>query len=195
VTTDACDSKDDARLLGRAARRAVRAEDRPRRAGAAAERLLALPEIARSRTVLAYSATPEEIDPSPAVEALRARGVVTALPRVTGPGELVLHRVEPDTALVPGPFGLLEPPEVSPIVAPEEIDVAIVPGVAFDSACRRIGHGSGFYDRLNSLMGGAVTVGLAFDEQVLAEIPCEVHDVCVDILVTPSRTVRRREVR
>lgn len=191
MTPDACPSKNSARLLGRAARRALPAEDRLRHAEAAAERLLALPEIARARTVLAYAATPEEIDPAPAVEALRARGVVIALPRVTGPGRLGLHSVDPGTTLVPGPFGLLEPPGDSPTVAPGEIDVAIVPGVAFDGACRRIGHGGGFYDRLNAMMGGAVTVGLAFDEQVLGEVPCENHDVCVDVLVTPTRTLRR----
>jgi 5-formyltetrahydrofolate cyclo-ligase len=191
VSQEACPSKDSARHLGRAARRAVSAEDRPRHAEAAAERLLALPEISRARTVLAYAATPEEIDPALAVAALRSRGAIIALPRVTGPGRLVLHRVDPGTRLVPGPFGLLEPPEESPTVPPGEIDVAIVPGVAFDGACRRIGHGGGFYDRLNSMMEGAVTVGLAFDEQVLGEVPCEDHDVCVDILVTPSRTLRR----
>jgi 5-formyltetrahydrofolate cyclo-ligase len=193
VTPDACPSKDSARLLGRAARQAVPAEDRLRHAEAAAERLLALPEIASAHTVLAYAATPEEIDPAPAVEALRARGATIALPRVTGPGRLTLHRVDPGTMLVPGPFGLLEPPRDSPTVAPGEIDVAIVPGVAFDGACRRIGHGGGFYDHLNSMMVDAVTVGLAFDEQVLGEVPCEDHDVCVDVLVTPSRT-RRREI-
>ena len=191
MTADTCDSKDSARLLGRSARRAVPAEERQRHAEAAAERLLALPEIARARTVLAYAATPEEIDPAPAVEALRARGVSIALPRVTGPGRLVLHRVDRGTTLVPGPFGLLEPTEDSPTVPPGEIDVAIVPGVAFDSACRRVGHGGGFYDRLDSMMEGAVTVGLAFDEQVLGRVPCEDHDVCVDVLVTPSRTFRR----
>lgn len=193
MTPDACPGKDSARLLGRAARRAVPAEDRLRHAEAAAERLLALPEIASARTVLAYAATPEEIDPAPAVEALRARGATIALPRVTGPGRLTLHRVDPGIMLVPGPFGLLEPPRDSPTVAPGEIDVAIVPGVAFDGACRRIGHGGGFYDHLSSMMVDAVTVGLAFDEQVLGEVPYADHDVCVDILVTPSRT-RRREI-
>jgi 5-formyltetrahydrofolate cyclo-ligase len=180
-----------ARLRGRAARQGVLAEDRPLHAAAAAERLLALPEVASARTILAYAATPEEIDPGPAVEALRSRGVVIALPRVTGPQRLTLHRVDADTTLFKGAFGVLEPPEESPTVPLEDIDVAIVPGVTFDDACHRIGYGGGYYDRLLGTMSG-VSVGLAFDGQVFTDVPYEDHDVCVDVLVTPSRTFRRR---
>jgi 5-formyltetrahydrofolate cyclo-ligase len=192
VTGDHAEAKRAARREGRAARQSVLADEHPRLAASAAERLLALPELASARTVLAYSATAEEIDPAPVVSALRERGMVIALPRVVGPERLVLHRVDGDDALVEGPFGLLEPSGDAPVVAPESIDVAIVPGVAFDSACQRIGHGGGYYDRLFGMMPGAVTVGIAFDGQVLAEVPCEVHDVCVDVLVTPTRTLRRR---
>ncbi|MBE0417898.1 MAG: 5-formyltetrahydrofolate cyclo-ligase, partial [Coriobacteriia bacterium] len=89
------------------------------------------------------------------------------------------------------PFGLLEPPEDSPVVPPEDIDIVIVPGVAFDVACWRVGHGGGYYDRLLGMMGRAVAVGLAFDGQVFAEVPHDDNDVRLDALVTPSRTLRR----
>lgn len=186
------ESKQAARLRGRAARQGVLADDRPLYAAAAAERLLALPELTTARTVLAYAATPEEIDPSPAVDVLRRRGATVALPRITGPERLTLHPIGAGMRLERGPFGLLEPPDSSPAISAEEIDVAIVPGVAFDRSCRRIGHGGGYYDRLLGSMGRAVTVGLAFDGQVFAEVPADDHDVCVDVLVTPSRTLRRR---
>jgi len=184
-------SKEAARLLGRSARKAVLATDRAMYAVAATKRLLALPEVARARMVLAYAATPDEIDPAPIVEALRRHGVVVALPRIAGPHELTIHRVDPGVALVRGPYGLIEPPADAPAVSPDDVDVAIVPGVAFDAACRRVGHGVGYYDRLLARMGHAVTIGLAFDGQVLAEVPSEEHDVCVDVLVTPTRTIRR----
>lgn len=193
MTEDRIPNKEAARLLGRSARQAVLATDRAMYAAAAAKRLLALPEVARARTVLAYAATPEEIDPAAAVDALRRHGVVVALPRVAGPSELVAHRIDPGMALVRGPYGLIEPPADAPLVSPDAIDVAIVPGVAFDGACRRVGHGVGYYDRLLALMDHAVTVGLAFDGQVMAEVPCEEHDVCVDVLVTPTRTIRRED--
>lgn len=186
-------NKEAARLLGRSARQAVLAADRALYAVAAAKRLLALPEIARAQVVLIYASTSEEIDTSPAIEALRRRGAVVALPRVAGPKELAIHRVDAGTPLVRGPFGLVEPPVDAPVVAPGEVDVAVVPGVAFDGACRRVGRGAGYYDRLLIQMDRAVTVGLAFDGQVLDEVPCEEHDVCLDVLVTPTRTMRSAE--
>ena len=191
MTGEHADSKHAARINGRAARQGIPSKEREARASAAAGRVLGLPEIASARTVLAYSANREEIDPAPALEALRERGVIVALPRVSGPGLLTLHRVDDAAELVEGPFGLFEPTEGTPTVAPADIDVAIVPGVAFDGACRRVGHGGGYYDRLLEEMTRAATVGLAFDEQVFAEVPCETHDVCVDVLVTPTRTLRR----
>ncbi|MFU8891184.1 MAG: 5-formyltetrahydrofolate cyclo-ligase [Anaerosomatales bacterium] len=191
MTGEHAEAKHAARSDGRAARQGIPSGERQARASAAAERVLGLPEIAAARTVLAYSATREEIDPAPVLAALRRRGVVVVLPRVSGPGQLTLHRVDDAADLVEGPFGLLEPAEGAPAVAPADVDVAIVPGVAFDGACRRVGHGGGYYDRLLGAMTHAVTVGLAFDEQVFSEVPSEPHDMCVDVLVTPTRTFRR----
>lgn len=186
-------SKEIARALGRSARQAVAATDRALYAAAATQRLLALPEITRARTVLAYVATPEEIDPALVVDALRRHGAVVALPRVAGPETLTLHRMAANVALVRTSFGIIEPPADAPQISPTEIDVAIVPGVAFDVSCRRIGHGAGYYDRLLAEMSHAVTVGLAFDAQVLAEVPSEEHDVSLDVLVTPTRSIRCKD--
>lgn len=183
-------SKEAARAFGRSARQAVRATDRALYAAAAAQRLLALPEIARARVVLAYAATPEEIDPAPVVDALRRHGVVVALPRVAGPEELTVHRVDANMPLARSRFGIIEPPADAPEMSPADIDVAIVPGVAFDESCQRVGHGIGYYDRLLARMAHAVAVGFAFDSQVLAEVPSEEHDVSLDAVVTPTRTIR-----
>ncbi len=186
------EDKCDVRVRGRAARQGVAAEDRSLYAAAASERLLALPELATARLVLAYGATPEEIDPALAVAELRRRGLVVAFPRITGPERLTLHRVDDDSSLVKGPFGLLEPDENTPVVDAGDIDVAIVPGVAFDISCRRVGHGGGYYDQLLPALSHALVVGLAFDCQVFERIPAHDHDVGMDVLVTPSRTLRPR---
>ncbi|MDY0087546.1 MAG: 5-formyltetrahydrofolate cyclo-ligase [Coriobacteriia bacterium] len=186
-------SKEAARALGRSARQAVRATDRALYAAAAAQRLLALPEIVRARVVLAYAATPEEIDPAPVVDALRRRGVTVALPRVAGREELTVQRVDANMPLVRSKFGIIEPPADAPEISPANIDVAIVPGVAFDESCQRVGHGIGYYDRLLARMPHATAVGLAFDSQVLAEVPSEEHDVSLDVLVTPTRTIRHEQ--
>jgi 5-formyltetrahydrofolate cyclo-ligase len=169
-----------------AARRAEAAE-------AIARRLADLPELGDVRTALAYAATPEEVDIALAVEALRARGVRVAFPRVCGPGALGLHWVEADGTLDPGYRGIREPADACPEALPDEIDLVLVPGTAFDERCCRLGMGGGFYDRLlPRLRPGALAVGIAFDEQIVDDLPTEDCDAPVDLVLTPTRTLRRR---
>lgn len=157
----------------------------------ACDSLVALPELADVRIVLGYAAVPNEIDPSRALGHLRAAGVRVAYPRVEGPGELSL-RVSDRAELRPGTYGIPEPSADAERVAPTEIDAAIVPGVAFDSACTRLGHGAGYYDRLLvDLRADAALIGMAFDEQVLDFVPGEAHDVPMDVVVTPTSVYRR----
>jgi 5-formyltetrahydrofolate cyclo-ligase len=97
-----------------------------------------------------------------------------------------------DEQLRPGYCGILEPAETAETASIEDVEMVLVPGVAYDGSCRRLGMGGGFYDRLlPNLPAGSITVGLAFDEQVVSEIPCEPHDVALAIVVTPTRTLRR----
>lgn len=192
MTPPPAQDKASVRLRGRTARCSVPDDARTALSSAASERLLALPELASARTVLAYAASAEEIDPAPAIAALRERGAIIAYPRVSEPGRLTLHRLDNDTALECGAYGIGEPPQDAPTIEPDEIDVVIVPGVAFDRECCRIGHGGGYYDRLLCLLGGAAKIGLAFDGQVFDEVPTDVHDVTLDAVVTPTRTIRAR---
>jgi 5-formyltetrahydrofolate cyclo-ligase len=158
----------------------------------AAERPVALPEVASARLVLAYGATPEELDPAPAVALLRARGVAIAFPRVEAPGVLGLHSAGAADPLVRGMFGIMEPSADAPRVSAEAVDAVIVPGVAFDRGLWRLGYGGGYYDRLLPSLGShCIRIGYAYDEQVLEEIPVEEHDVRLDALVTPSGVVRK----
>ena len=70
----------------------------------------------------------------------------------------------------------------------EDIDILIVPAVAYDKDCYRLGYGGGFYDRfLENLRKDAVTIGIAFDLQIFDEVPKEAHDAQLDYIVTESR--------
>jgi 5-formyltetrahydrofolate cyclo-ligase len=104
---------------------------------------------------------------------------------------LTLHWVDDPADMAPGAFGVLEPPAEAPLAPPDAIEVAIVPGVAFDEAGRRIGFGKGYYDALLAEWGDRVfTVGIAYDEQVVDACPAEAHDRGVSVIVTPTRTIR-----
>ncbi len=183
-------AKHAARERARTARCAIDEATCAAAAHDAAERLVALHPIVRARLVLAYAATAEEIDPAPAVAVLRMRGVSIAYPRVKEPGVLELHIVADEEALVAGMFGIREPAKDATRVSPSAVDAVIVPGVAFDEGCWRIGYGGGYYDRLlPSLRPDCYRVGLAYDEQVVAAIPSHDHDVRLDAVVTPSRVL------
>lgn len=122
---------------------------------------------------------------------LLADGVTVCLPWVQGP-ELGMSAVGNLDELVPGWRGVREPPPAGrrPL-RPSAIEAAIIPGVGFDAAGNRLGYGGGHFDRfLPRLPRGAVVIGVALDEQVVDAIPVEPHDRPVDVIVTPTSTLR-----
>jgi 5-formyltetrahydrofolate cyclo-ligase len=88
-----------------------------------------------------------------------------------------------------GAYNIREPkPECSPAINIKDLDVIIVPAVAYDKNCYRLGYGGGFYDRfLENLRKDVVTIGIAFDLQIFDEVPKEAHDAQLDYIVTESR--------
>jgi 5-formyltetrahydrofolate cyclo-ligase len=178
------------RLAARAARRAVSPEMREMAAQAIAHRLLELPELQGVRAVLMYGASPEEADPLYAEAALRQRGVRVVYPRV-GEDGLELHWIDDRDHLVRGTFGLLEPAPDAACALPEDIDAIIVPGVAFDESGRRLGYGGGYYDvLLKTDCSGVPAIGIGYDEQLFEHVPCDAGDQHMDLVITPTRTIR-----
>jgi 5-formyltetrahydrofolate cyclo-ligase len=174
-------------------------------ARAACARLLALPVLdaararragtARAPCLTGYIGLRGELDPAEALEAARAAGFVVALPRIdtTSPPRLRFHTAAGPHELAPGRHGLTEPLATCPEVALDDVDVMLVPGLAFDAEGRRLGHGGGYYDdagrRLRAAARGGVLVGLGFDFQVVARCPADARDVAVDLVVTERRTL------
>jgi 5-formyltetrahydrofolate cyclo-ligase len=105
---------------------------------------------------------------------------------------MAAYRVtDPSVDLAPGAWGILEPRDGLPQIPPGAIDAVIVPGAAFDAAGRRCGYGGGFYDAyLPGTRRGTPRIALAFDLQVVDDLPCAAHDLSVDIIVTETRLMR-----
>jgi len=98
---------------------------------------------------------------------------------------------DPLTDPTPGTWGIPEPHEGLPEVAPRMIDAVVVPGSVFDVEGRRYGYGGGFYDTfLPRTKPGTPRVALAFEVQVVEHLVTEDHDLRVDVVVTESRTIR-----
>ncbi|MBI3417157.1 MAG: 5-formyltetrahydrofolate cyclo-ligase [Verrucomicrobia bacterium] len=141
-------------------------------------------------TILFYAPLADEVDIWPLIEAAFAKGKKVALPRfVPVRGAYEANRVaDLNLDIHAGKFGVREPAAHCPDVPLNQLDLVLVPGVAFAVDGRRLGRGQGFYDRLLADVRGA-KCGMAFEQQVVLEIPAEPHDQMVDYLVTPMRWV------
>jgi 5-formyltetrahydrofolate cyclo-ligase len=169
-------------------RDAVPVDVRKERAERVVERFLALPEVARARTIMLFSSFGSEVPTGSLIGRLHERGVVVALPRIEGTA-LVPVTYAPGDPTTTTSFGAEEPVAGAPLDT-SSIDVVGVPGVAFDRSGRRIGYGGGYYDRF--LRGlPAFTVGLVFGLQVVdADLPAGRFDLPVDAIVTEEETIR-----
>ena len=140
-------------------------------------------------TVHLFWPLPGEVDLRPLAEHLLWAGTTVVLPAVAGPRRLEHRPFEGAHALVPGRWGLLEPHASARSVAPADLEVVVVPGLAFGRDGTRLGMGGGFYDAFLP-QTQALRVGVAFEDALLASVPTEPHDVGVEVVVTERETVR-----
>ncbi|EDP76338.1 5-formyltetrahydrofolate cyclo-ligase [Hydrogenivirga sp. 128-5-R1-1] len=152
------------------------------------EKLVSLPEFSGAHRILLYCPVKGEPDLSPLFGLLLESGKRLVLPKVDGE-ELSLIEVESPLCLSKGTFNIPEPQEGVKI-EPEMLELAVVPGVAFDREGFRLGFGKGYYDRLLERVR-APTVGVAYSFQVLSRVPRDSWDRPVDIVVTEKEVIRR----
>lgn len=159
-------------------------------------RLAALDVIAGARSVALFwpIEARHEVDLRALDAALRARGARVAYPAVVDEGRAMVFRFVADPgAMVDSAVGPREPPAGAPAAAGADLDVIVVPALAIDPRGHRIGYGAGFYDRaLAEHAPPAVTVAVAYDFQLLSEIPDTEGDIAVDWIVTDARSERAR---
>jgi 5-formyltetrahydrofolate cyclo-ligase len=177
----------------REAKRALREAMRARRAevsaadaasgGARAAALLAAHLGSHNISIsLLYSPLPGELDTAPIDRMLRARGGAVAYPRVGEGLALHAHLARPEE-LTAGRFAIREPSAAAPEVAAADLDLMIVPGLAFDRAGHRLGFGRGYYDALLQSAPRALRVGAGYDWQLCPRVPAEPHDQPLDLLL------------
>jgi 5-formyltetrahydrofolate cyclo-ligase len=135
--------------------------------------------------ILTYLAFRNEPDLSPLFALLPH--VNWVVPRIAKGKRLRLHPYDPHH-LVRHRFGMLEPAADLPAVDPAALDVALVPGVAFDRRGGRLGFGGGYYDRFLP-QTSALRVGITFDQCLAEEVPCDEYDQRMDWLATPSQMI------
>ena len=150
---------------------------------AIAGHLLAMPEYQEAGTVFCFVGTDREIDTRPILEDILAAGKRLCVPLCTGKGIMELRQVTDLRQLVPGAYGILEPPADAPIVAVDEVDFAVMPCLTCNRLGQRLGRGGGYYDRFLSHYRGG-TVLLCQEKLIREEIPLEPHDYPIPWVLT-----------
>ncbi|MBI5969602.1 MAG: 5-formyltetrahydrofolate cyclo-ligase [Deltaproteobacteria bacterium] len=188
--------KEKLRSAALGTRRGLAFEDVFRLSALAQKRLLGTRLYRESKTIALYSSFSNEVLTEEIFERAKADGKQICYPRVVRghARHLEFFRVDSLRDLTDGPYEIKEPAEDGSKVDTSELDLCVVPGVAFDGAGNRLGYGKGYYDRALGAAGCAI-VGLAYEFQVLkGDIPLEPFDVRLTALVTSSRvlTFKRR---
>ncbi|WP_279478677.1 5-formyltetrahydrofolate cyclo-ligase [Aureimonas sp. SK2] len=178
--------KAELRRIARARREAIPQAQRIEAAFALAEHVADDLSFDAVDVVGAYLPIGSEIDPRPVMTALSDRRLRLAAPAIVD-GELEFRELLRDGELVAQGLGTVAPGAGARILQP---DVLLVPLLAFDRRCARIGYGRGFYDRAIARLlvpkPRLLTIGLAFDAQEVDEVPSEPHDRFLDRILTES---------
>ena len=136
-------------------------------------------DFVEAKTILMYYSLPDEVQTIGLIEKYKnVKNIL--LPSVNG-DNLSLHMYTPYSELKPGKYGIFEL-NGQEFDDYETINLAIIPGVAFDKSFNRLGRGKGFYDRLLPKLN-CKTIGICFDFQFLDYIPSEYHDCKVDKII------------
>lgn len=153
--------------------------------------LVGSPYWQQAQRILMFYPLVDEPDIAPLLDFGLRTGKLIALPRYNSSQGVYeaaqIQNMAED--LVPGRFGVREPSRNCPSLPLNQLDLTLVPGIAFDASGRRLGRGKGFYDRLLPGTTG-VTLGLAFDWQESDALPVEPHDVELDAVLTPTRWLK-----
>ena len=187
--TDSSTLKKSIREQAHAARQAQPNKDEVSQA--IVDRFMQLPEYQQAQTVMFYVDVRTEVRTRQALPAALASGKRIVIPYCVE-GELELFHLESMDELELGMYRILEPKaELRGILAKrtpvEELDLVMVPGVAFDRRGGRTGHGKGYYDKLlEHTLSKTPLIALAFECQLFPEIPMQEHDIFMDKVVTEA---------
>lgn len=192
-----------------AARRAMTPQARREASRRIVAHVLEHPDFLRAGGVHCFISLPEEVDTQGIFEACWRLGKRTYVPyQLPGEGRLGCARREPGDPLTPGPMNVPEPAaERRAPAAPEEIDLVLAPGVAFDREGNRMGYGKGYYDSFlsqiatNSVQNanmntgrarqGVAIIGLGFWVQIVPTVPRDSWDIQMDVTLTERGPLER----
>jgi 5-formyltetrahydrofolate cyclo-ligase len=153
-------------------------------------KVLEFPLYLRAQSVALYSPIQNEVDTAAIRDNALSAGKTLYYPQLTRKGSLDLVRVDSAAAFAVGRFGILEPVGDGRRLDDDSKLIVVVPGVVFDSEGNRLGRGLGYYDRfLKQIRGNSIFLSLAYEFQMVDEVPTESWDQRVHYLITERRII------
>lgn len=152
------------------------------------EKVISHPFFLQANAIYCYIDYRREVATRTLIEHAWSFGKKVAVPKVEG-DDMVFYMIHSFDELECGYRGIWEPKTLKP--AQNQDALVIMPGAVFDTACHRIGYGKGYYDKYLHLHLKHKTMGLAFELQMMEEIPAEEHDICPDIIITEENIYER----
>lgn len=150
-------------------------------------------EFKKAKTILLYYPIQNEVNPLPLIPSPNIKGQKKnfALIRICKNNRMHIHEFKDPKTLKTGKFGVKEPISTSPKIPRKNLDLVITPGIAFDLQGNRIGYGKGYFDKLfKTLSTDCVKIALAYDFQIIENVPADKHDKKVDLIITEKRTIK-----
>lgn len=151
------------------------------------ERLFGLEAWREAKVVFCYVSTGREVDTSAIIARALEEGKRVGVPLCTAPGVMEVRQIEGMESLIPGFYGIPEPKRDCPLIEPEEIHLAVVPGLSFTADGFRLGYGGGYYDRYLPRVGG-LKLALCREKCLSSHLPTESHDMPMDGVLTENST-------
>lgn len=145
-----------------------------------------------SQNYMSYVSIGNEVSTMEIIEELIKKSKKVSVPVcISDTSQLIASHILDLGELIPSQFGLLEPRKdlIRP-VDPKELDIVVVPGLAFDRNLNRLGYGKGYYDRfLPNLSSKSLKIGLAYSFQIIEKVPVDDYDIRLDLIITEEEII------
>lgn len=143
-------------------------------------------EYKKAKTIFIYASFEGEVDTHRIIKHALGNGKYICVPKILSKKEgMKAVKIDSFKELKLSPYKILEPENFNKAIDEKEIDLILMPGVAFDRKGGRVGYGGGFYDRfLDKIKKDAFKIALAYDFQILEEVPMSEHDKKIDGIIT-----------
>ena len=151
-------------------------------------RFMALPEIQTCKNIFCFVSLAEEVETHSLIDSMLQEGKLLTIPKIIHTKEMIAVSFKSWSELTPGQLGILTPISSAPYKG--DIDICITPGIGFTANGTRLGYGQGYYDKWLAKHTVKYKIAVAFECQLVDNLPADTNDVAMDIIVTEERIIR-----